>query len=156
MVLVRSVKPQTRSLLLNVQKACSFAVHGKLNADQHHHPSVVCSKTVLNSTPYRDSTCTFITFPHSIFGEGQGSVLGPFKFQGMFAEHLECAISGYTSSPSGGKPHCWFTDKSVSGMRALRNTFLVWEHCEVCAFLTPPCLLYSRYSPKCNEAENPW
>lgn len=114
--------------------------------------ALVCSKTVLNSTPTK--IAPFITFLHSIFG-----LYSAFSsFRECLQKGLECAISGDRSSPCGGKPHCWFTDKTVSGMHVLQNnTFLVWEHCEVCAFLTSPCLLYSRYSTtKYNEAENPW
>lgn len=114
--------------------------------------ALLCLKTVLNSTPTK--IAPFITFPHSIFGEGQGSVLCLFKFQRMFAKGLECAISGDTSSPCGGKPHCWFTDKTVSGMHELRNnTFLHSWHPPACFF--PDILLPSIMKLKIHDKEMP-
>lgn len=89
---------------------------------------------LLNSTPTNTSTWPFITFPHSSGGEGQGSVFVPFKFQRMFGKGLECAISGDTSSPCGGKPQCWFTVKAlvewvtkhhIPGVGALRSVCIL-------------------------------
>lgn len=132
-------------------------VHANLNADQCYTVWVKLVQKRLNSTPTNTSTWPFITFPHSSTGEGQGSVFGPFKFQRMFGKGLECAISGDTSSPCGGKPQCWFTVKALVECMGYETSHSWCGSIEKCvhSWHPPACSIPDHYSSKCNEAENP-